>query len=255
MQTGSEKVAISSSASPRIFFGAVLSSRIAFAAATRALVAVAVVVPVDIAGVMGLAGASRRSTGVAERSPVRVPEAAIVAEDERRGPCHRGSGRGLGNSASGTLVHGLAQAEKHQQGQEARTVRIDPRQLCKKSSHPAQQSLVDGDIALAATLADFFARKRRRGHQTNSPRSLSTALVMKLATVCMRRSGRTDLMIDQPVGAADRRYAVDGDQFRHRAGDEGVQDADAGAGAHRLDLAERRGDGEAGSQSGLNSAA
>ncbi len=65
------------------------------------------------------------------------------------------------------------------------------------------QSHVIGDIALAATLADFVALIWRMSapepipiftamRYTNSPRSLSTSLVMKLATICTRRRGRTD---------------------------------------------------------------
>jgi len=73
---------------------------------------------------------------------------------------------------------------------------------------------------------------------------------MKLATSWTRRSGLNRFVVDQPVGATDRRHDVDGDQLRHRAGDESVQDADAGAGTHRLGLAERRGDGEAGAPVG-----
>ena len=41
--------------------------------------------------------------------------------------------------------------------------------------------------------------------QANSTVSFSTALAMKPATVWTRRSGRHALVIDQPVGAADRR--------------------------------------------------
>ncbi|WP_206618560.1 hypothetical protein, partial [Mesorhizobium sp. M7A.F.Ca.CA.001.14.1.1] len=72
----------------------------------------------------------------------------------------------LGSSASGTFVHGLAQAEMKSSGRMARTARMSIRASFLKGSPPGDLP-VAGDRTPDATLAGFVARKRRHGQSVS----------------------------------------------------------------------------------------